>query len=172
MTLRSSNRVLAQAAVVLLIFWIVALILLTRPLPGGTLPQSDIVGEDVLQRLSRAVAELENLKERNQELQWVLANFSREAGSSGGLSHMKGEMVEKLRSTLEGSAHLGGQKKPQGPSKEYEIKRRGAYRGVQEMWYYISHELEKLKKKAPGQTASELEALIQEIITSGTEHES
>ena len=96
MTLRASNKILVQAAVVLFFFWVIALILLTRPLPSTPTLQAD-GSEDVLQRLSKAISELESLKERNQELQWILSNFSREAGAG----HIKGDMVERLRSTLE-----------------------------------------------------------------------
>nr|CAG4641568.1 EOG090X03KK [Eurycercus lamellatus] len=172
MSLRSSNRILVQAAIVLLFFWVVALILLTRPLPST--PTSDI-SEDVLQRLSRAVAELESLKERNQQLQWILTNFSREAVAGG---KIKEDVVEKLRSTLEDKMGLGPvdlgsfQKRPPGPSKEYEVKRRAIYKGVQEMWYFIHQELKKLKKKGDSSNGAELANLIQEIISSGTEHES
>lgn len=169
MTLRTSNRILVQAAVILIFFWVIALILLTRPLPGSSSQQGEAVSEDVLQRLSRAVAELEALKERNQELQWILTNFTKEAVGPGG--KIKEDLVEKLRSSLQDQvASLGSGKKSQGPSKEYEIRRRAVFRGVQEMWYFIHHELENLKKKADSGT--DLTGLIQDIITSGTEHES
>lgn len=62
--LAHSNRILAQAAVILFIFWVVALILLTRPLLNQQ--QASDAGDDILQRLSRAVAELESLKEKNK----------------------------------------------------------------------------------------------------------
>lgn len=167
MTLRSSNKILVQAAVVLLFFWVIALILLTRPLPNTPALQGD-GGEDVLQRLSKAVAELESLKERNQELQWILSNFSREAGSG----HLMGDVMARLRSTLEDKVPFmnGNKRTVQGPSKDYEVRRRAVYRGVQEMWYFVSQELEKLKAKGSDKSASQLMGLIQEVINSGTEH--
>lgn len=165
---RNSNKILAQAAIILFFFWVIALILLTRPLLNG--PQSD-VGSDVLQRLSRAMSELESLKVRNQELQWILTNFSHEVQSG----KIKDGVVERLRSTLEDKIRLptsfeGFERKPPGPSLEYEVKRREIYRGVQENWYFIQQELEKLKKRND-QSLPELGNLIQDIITSGKEHE-
>lgn len=159
-----------QAAIILFFFWVVALILLTRPLISS--PQSD-VGTDVLQRLSKAMSELDSLKERNQELQWVLSNFTHEALSG----NIKDDVVERLRSTLVDK--IGGlpikfgslEKKASGPSKEYEIKRRGIYKGVQELWYFMSQELEKLNKKAPEVTSTDLSNWIQDILVSGREHE-
>ena len=63
--LAHSNRILARAAVILFIFWVVALILLTRPLLNQQ--QTSDAGDEILsQRLSRAVAELEGLKEKNK----------------------------------------------------------------------------------------------------------
>ena len=77
MNARNSNRVLAQAAIILFVFWVVALILLTRPLlnqPHGG--EDSWAARETAQRLSRAIQELDGLKERNRELQWILANFS------------------------------------------------------------------------------------------------
>lgn len=170
MNLRSSNKILAQAAIILFFFWVVALILLTRPLLNS--PQSDI-SSDVLQRLSKAVSELESLKVRNQELQWILTNFSHEAQAG----RLKEDVVERLRSTLEDKIRLPidfssiGKKPISGPSKDYEIKRRQIYRGVQEIWYFVEQELEKLKKRGHDQNAPELANLIQDILNSGKEHE-
>lgn len=168
MTLRSSNRILVQAAIILFFFWVVALILLTRPLLNS--PQSD-VSDDVLQRLSRAVSELESLKVRNQELQWILTNFTHEAQSG----KIKEDLVERLRSTLEDKIkqpiNFNNFEKKPGPSKEYEVRQRGIYRGVQEVWYFVQQELEKLKKRGHDQSASELANMIQEIVSSGKEHE-
>lgn len=169
MTLRSSNRILVQAAIVLFFFWVVALILLTRPLLNST--PSDI-SDDILQRLSKAVTELESLKVRNQELQWILTNFSQEVQSG----KLKEDMVQRLRSSLENKIKLplnygNFDQKPNGPSIEYEVKRRQIYRGVQEIWYYLQQELEKMKKKGHDLSAQELVNLIQEMISSGKEHE-
>ena len=118
-------------------------------------------------------SELDSLKERNQELQWVLSNFTHEALSG----NIKDDVVERLRSTLVDK--IGGlpikfgslEKKASGPSKEYEIKRRGIYKGVQELWYFMSQELEKLNKKAPEVTSTDLSNWIQDILVSGREHE-
>nr|CAG4650847.1 EOG090X03KK [Simocephalus serrulatus]SVE94145.1 EOG090X03KK [Simocephalus serrulatus] len=169
MNLRSSNKILAQAAIILFFFWVVALILLTRPLLNS--PQSDI-SSDVLQRLSKAVSELESLKVRNQELQWILTNFSHEAQAG----KLKEDVVERLRSTLEDKIRLpidfgSMEKKPSGPSKDYEVRRRQIYRGVQEIWYFVEQELEKLKKRGHDQNAPELANLIQDILSTGKEHE-
>jgi hypothetical protein len=169
MNLRSSNKILAQAAIILFFFWVVALILLTRPLLNS--PQSE-VSSDVLQRLSKAVSELESLKVRNQELQWILTNFSHEAQSG----KIKEGVVERLRSTLEDKIRTpinfdGLEKKSSGPSKEYEVRRRAIYRGIQEIWYFVQQELVKLKIKGHDQSAPEIANLIQEIMNSGKEHE-
>ena len=133
-------------------------------------PQSD-VSDDVLQRLSRAVSELESLKVRNQELQWILTNFTHEAQSG----KIKEDLVERLRSTLEDKIkqpiNFNNFEKKPGPSKEYEVRQRGIYRGVQEVWYFVQQELEKLKKRGHDQSASELANMIQEIVSSGKEHE-
>nr|CAG4648559.1 EOG090X03KK [Polyphemus pediculus] len=171
MNVRSSNRILAQAAIVLLLFWVIALILLTRPLLNT--PISTDVNNDVLQRLTQAVSELNVLKEKNQELQWILANISLEAQPG----KVKEDVREKLRITLQeaiGSASgLGGnfKKGPVGPSKEYEIKRRSIFRGVQEMWYYLNAELLKLKSSGKDQSSPELSKAVSEILASGVEHQ-
>jgi hypothetical protein len=51
------------------------------------------------------------------------------------------------------------------------MKRRGIYKGVQELWYFISQELEKLKKRSPEITSTDLSNWIQEFLVSGREHE-
>lgn len=118
-------------------------------------------------------SELDSLKERNQELQWILSNFTHEALSG----NIKEDVVERLRSTLVDkvgglSINFGSlEKKTSGPSKEYEIKRREIFKGVQELWYFVSQELEKLNKKTPEITSSDLSNLIQDILSSGREHE-
>lgn len=160
---------MAKAAIILFFFWVIALILLAKPLLSN---QPSEVSNDVLQRLSKAVSELESLKVRNQELQWILTNFSHEAQSG----KIKKDIFERLRSTLEGKIGIpisfgGLEKKIDGPSKDYEVRRRAIYRGIQEIWYFVQQELEKLKKKGHDQSASELATLIQEILNSGKEHE-
>lgn len=171
MNVRGSNKILVQAAIVLFLFWVIALILLTRPLLNSPLPE---VNTDVLQKLSQALAELNVLKEKNQELQWILTNISLEAHPG----KVKDNIKEKLRLTLEetiGSPNNPGgnfQRGVIGPSKDYEVKRRSILRGVQEMWYFLHSELEKLKKFAgKDQTSVELSNIISEISLSGAEHE-
>ena len=118
-------------------------------------------------------SELDSLKERNQELQWILSNFTNEALSG----NIKEDVVERLLATLVDKIgglpiNFGGlEKKQSGPSKEYEVKRRGIYKGVQELWYFVNQELEKLKKKGPELISTDLSNLIQEVISSGKEHE-
>jgi len=165
MNLRSSNRILVQAAIVLSFFWIVALILLTRPLQNST---SGDQNSDVLQRLSQAASELTKLKERNQELQWILTNISLETHPG----KVKDNIKEKLRLTLEESLGSGGGRRgPASPSKEYEIKRRFIFRGVQEMWYFVRSELEKLKNNVKDSGATEMKEVISDIVSTGAEHE-
>nr|CAG4646137.1 EOG090X03KK [Macrothrix elegans] len=167
MTLRSSNKILAQAAIVLFIFWIVALILITRPLSNTT--QSDI-NSDVLQRLSKAVAELETLKVKNRELQWILSNITHEALTG----KFSGDVVEKIKLTLEKKiepAAQNAQSIVNVPSKEYELKRREIYRGVQEMWYFVSQELQKIKKKGYEPSTNDFGNIIQDILLSMKEHQ-
>ena len=174
LNVRNSNKILAQAAIILFIFWVIALILLTRPLINTS---SNEISNDVIQRLSRAVTELESLKQRNRELQWILTNFSLETNSGSVKEDVK-DVVEKLRLTLEenlGSPiNFGGfQKSPSssGPKKEYEVKRRAIYKGVKEMWYYLRHELEGMKKSGSNQNPAELSDRISEVLLSGSEHE-
>lgn len=166
-SLRSSNKVLAQAAIVLSFFWVVALVLLTRPLGNST---SGEISSDTLQRLSKAVSELEILKQRNHELRWILTNFSHEVFTG----KVKQELLERLRTTIEDNIGVDLQpvKKDQvGPSKEYEVKHRQIFRGVQELSYYFNKELESLKTKTNELSPSELKNLIDEMIISGKEHE-
>nr|CAG4650039.1 EOG090X03KK [Sida crystallina] len=174
LNVRNSNRILAQAAIILFVFWVIALILLTRPLINT---QSSEISGDVTQRLSRAVSELESLKERNRELQWILSNFSLEAHSGSVKEDVK-DVVDKLRLTLEQNlgapANIGSFQKSSsvtGPKKEYEVKRRAIYKGVKEMWYYMRNELENLKKNGHSQNAVELSDKISEILNAGSEHE-
>ena len=169
MSVRSSNKILAKAAVVLVVFWIIALILLTRPLLNATQVE---MGGDMAQRLARAVTELETLKEKNRELQWVLTNFSLEMHSG----RVKEEIVERLRLTIE--ENIGApvnfpsfRGHSTGPKKEYEVKRRLIHRNVKEMWYYLHHELEQLKNKGIPTNKEEFSAALTEILTSGSEHQ-
>ena len=100
------------------------------------------------------------------QLQWILSNFSLETNSGS----IKEAVVEKLRQTLENKITVPDSTYPKistGPKKEYEVKRRGIYRGVKEMWYYLRHELQDLKKQgSPG-----LAKKVTEILAAGSEHE-
>lgn len=167
--IRSSNKILMQAAIILFFFWVVALVLLTRPLGNGMAGE---LSSDTLQRLSKAVSELESLKQRNHELRWILTNFSHEVMSG----KVKEDVMEKLRVTIEDKVgmpiNLGRFKQNTNePSKEYEVKQRQIFRGVQELSYFFNHELETLRKKANELSQSELNHLADEILTSGKEHE-
>jgi len=158
MTARSSNKIMAKAAVVLFLFWIIALILLTRPLSNTTPSDSS---NDLHSRLSQAISELTVLKDKNQELQWILNNIQ-----SG---NVKDNVKEKLRLTLQDS--LGSVNRPTGPSKEYEVKRRSIFRGVQEMWYFVRAELKKLKSFNQAEDTPQLKKTISEVLATGAEHE-
>lgn len=162
---------MAKAAVILFFFWVVAIVLLARPLVNST---PGDVSSDVLQRLSKAVGELESLKQRNHELRWILTNFSHEVMTG----KVKEEVIEKLRATMEEKVGmpinldgLTSSKDTYEPSKDYEVKRRTIYRGVQEMSYFVNHELENLRKKTNELSPSELNGLLDEIVISAKEHE-
>nr|CAG4642401.1 EOG090X03KK [Evadne anonyx] len=155
MTTRSSNKILIKAAIVLFFFWIIALILLTRPLSNSTASDSN---NDILQRLSQAVSELTKLKQKNQELQWILNDLQ-----SG---NVKDTVKEKLRLTLQDS--IGSSDKLAEPSKEYEVKRRSIFRGVQEMWYFVRAELKKLSSHNHAEDTSKA---ISDILATGAQHE-
>nr|CAG4638342.1 EOG090X03KK [Cyclestheria hislopi] len=170
MSLRNSNANLVRAAILLFFFWVIALILLTRPLQNTT---SSDINNDVLQRLARAVTELESLKEQNRELQWILSNFSIEVESNSG--KVKEAVLEKLRLALDeqiGIPFTGSSKSRNvGPSKDYEVKRRSIYRGVKEMWFYLSNELKNLKKIFTTDKDASLLNTVSEMLINGAEHE-
>jgi len=107
------------------------------------------------------MSELTTLKEKNQELKWILTNIQ-----SG---NVKDNIKEKLRITLQDS--LGPGSKPTGPSKEYEVKRRSIFRGVQEMWYFVRAEMKKLASYNQAEDTSLLKKAISEVLVTGAEHE-
>ena len=158
MNTRSSNKILVKAAIVLFFFWIIALILLTRPLSNATPSDSN---SDMLQRLSQAMSELKTLKEKNEELQWILNSIQ-----SG---NVKDDIKQKLRLSLQDS--ISPSSKAVEPSKEYEVKRRSVFRGVQEMWYFVRAELKKLQSYNHAEDTSQIKKAISDILATGAEHE-
>ena len=142
--------------------------LLTRPLLNNTLPaQFDVdIGNDTFLLLSIA-SELKKLKAHDEKLQSMLSNFSLETAAIQ--DHIKNAvMLEGVRffsPSINNSSKINS-KHQQGPSRDYEERRRAIYREIQEMWYYNKQELGKLKSN--NQSSSSVK-IIQDLINSWKE---
>lgn len=128
----------------LLIIWLVIIVMLSGPLFHGSEPD-----EQVLARLTRAVGELEALKQQNEELRTLLTSLKTSA-----LSNDYSDTINSFRIKLSKADHLFQNKKIAEtinsdyvePSKEFEVTRRKIENGVTEMWYYLRSQLKILNK--------------------------
>ncbi|XP_013793921.1 alpha-(1,6)-fucosyltransferase-like isoform X2 [Limulus polyphemus] len=140
---------IGKAVVGLLLVWLVIIIVISGPLFHNTDPD-----EQVLARLTRAVGELDDLKQQNIELRNLLNSLKIPALAE---NKPKEEQFKELQDKLEKANGLLNQKPSDNqamvlkkderePSKEYELTRRRVEDGVIEMWYFIRSKLKTLNK--------------------------
>lgn len=132
-----------------LVMWLLVVLMISGPLFHTGEPD-----EQVLARLTRAAAELESLKQQNEELR-ALLNSIKEPSKREQLPVPPAP--EALKSTP-GSSVSGA------PSKEYEVLRRKIGNGVQELWYYARAQLGKFKKSVEKSLSQEAKAKLDTII--------
>lgn len=130
-----------------LVLWLLVVLMISGPLFHNNEPD-----EQVLARLTRAVGELESLKQQNDELRSLL-NAIKEPGRK------EAPRPQQQPPPPSGSSSSAGGCEP---SEEYEVRRRRVANGVQEQWFYARAQLRKL---LPG-LSKEAQDSLQRIIDS------
>lgn len=164
---------IGKAIILLLAVWLVVIFLMTGPLL-----QSTATDGEVSRRLTKAMNELELLKRQNDELRTLLADFK---VVSDDADKSKDQLLVELQDKLNkanvllhrpDSSHPVSATGPSlnlcEPSTEFEVTRRSIITGVTEMWYYLGHELKKLKsvfQDDPNKTK------VQKIMDMGADYE-
>lgn len=111
-----------------LVMWLLVVLMISGPLFHNNEPD-----EQVLARLTRAVGELESLKQQNDELRSLL-NAIKEPG------HKEPQRPSPQQQQQQPPPFSKGCE----PSEEYEVRRRRVANGVQEQWFYARAQLRKL----------------------------
>ena len=134
-------------AMILIGFSLTFGIYLKQPNDSAAIADSDRRhADDFDQQLSEAVRQLNILQVKFKELQ---------------AKEVKTEEITPL------SSIRTNQQCNSEPSENYEMKRRQVYKGVEEMWYFVQHELVELRKDAG---STERANHIQDILSSAEEH--
>uniref|UniRef100_A0A023FVF4 Alpha-(1,6)-fucosyltransferase n=1 Tax=Amblyomma parvum TaxID=251391 RepID=A0A023FVF4_AMBPA len=120
-----------------LVMWLLVVLMISGPLFHNSEPD-----EQVLARLTRAVGELESLKQQNEELRSLL-NAIREPSK------------KEEPSSPRQQQHKGCE-----PSEEYEVRRRRVANGVQELWFYARAQLKKLLPNLKKEDQANLQRII------------
>ncbi|GAB6022444.1 Alpha-(1,6)-fucosyltransferase [Chamberlinius hualienensis] len=174
------NISLGRAIVVLVAVWLLAIFFLTRPLL-----YSGENTDQIAKQLGKAMSQLELLKMQNEEFRTLLADF-RQIGIEGGPCSDRAyiELQAKLdranklvqrsdtfvvtdKKEANTQQYVSQSEEIYTPHKEVEKLQRRIYRGVKELWYYVSAELKKLKKLSG---EDKIHNQIDEILEDGAEH--
>ncbi|XP_069156944.1 alpha-(1,6)-fucosyltransferase isoform X2 [Procambarus clarkii] len=170
------------------VIWLVGVALLAPPGPSAT--SSD---PRLAQRLQRAVHDLDLLKKQNDDIRQVLHDFTKQVNSlnndgaregrqegaaavqtSSGNTAMVAELQKKLEHAqrMLQQADVTADRKPGSsdftPSLEFEQTRRLVGKGVQETWWYVSDQLQQLRKKVAAFT--DYTTHIDQILEVGADH--
>ncbi|KAG7177849.1 Alpha-(1 6)-fucosyltransferase-like 4 [Homarus americanus] len=163
------------------VIWLVGVALLAPPGPSATTKDPRLA-----QRLQRAVHELDLLKKQNDDIRQVLHDFTKQVtsmndeGGQEGVQTSNGNtaMVVELQKKLEHAQRMLQQADVTAdhksgtsdftPSLEFEQTRRLIEMGVQESWWYISDQLQQLRKKVG--VHSDFTSHIDQILEEGADH--
>uniref|UniRef100_A0A023FEE9 Putative glycoprotein 6-alpha-l-fucosyltransferase n=1 Tax=Amblyomma cajennense TaxID=34607 RepID=A0A023FEE9_AMBCJ len=124
-----------------LVMWLLVVLMISGPLFHSSEPD-----EQVLARLTRAVGELESLKQQNEELRSLL-------------NAIKEPSKKEEPSSARQQQHAAGCE----PSEEYEVRRRRAANGVQELWFYARAQLKKLLPNLKKEDQANLQRIIDDL---------
>lgn len=137
---------LGKLVICLLLLWLLVLLMISGPLFHNNEPD-----EQVVARLTRAVGELESLKQQNEELRSLLHSLRDPSLKEIPKPELPKE-TPKAEARREGLTE---------PTKEYEVLRRKAENDVREMWYYARAQLRKLR--ASLQDPAPLDNILQDL---------
>ncbi|KAL3226312.1 hypothetical protein MRX96_025212 [Rhipicephalus microplus] len=126
-----------------LVMWLLVVLMISGPLFHSGEPD-----EQVLARLTRAVSELETLKQQNEELRSLL-NAIKEPSRKEEAKELKQPVVQQTRC---------GE-----PSQEYEVRRRRVADGVQELWFYARGQLKKLLPNLKQEDKATMQRIIDDL---------
>ncbi|KAL1415884.1 hypothetical protein MTO96_028483 [Rhipicephalus appendiculatus] len=129
-----------------LVMWLLVVLMISGPLFHSGEPD-----EQVLARLTRAVSELETLKQQNEELRSLL-NAIKEPSRKEEAKELKEPKEPVIQQTGCGE-----------PSQEYEVRRRRAADGVQELWFYARAQLKKLLPNLKQEDKATLQRIIDDL---------
>uniref|UniRef100_A0A131YZ78 Alpha-(1,6)-fucosyltransferase n=1 Tax=Rhipicephalus appendiculatus TaxID=34631 RepID=A0A131YZ78_RHIAP len=129
-----------------LVMWLLVVLMISGPLFHSGEPD-----EQVLARLTRAVSELETLKQQNEELRSLL-NAIKEPSRKEEAKEPKEPKEPVIQQTGCGE-----------PSQEYEVRRRRAADGVQELWFYARAQLKKLLPNLKQEDKATLQRIIDDL---------
>uniref|UniRef100_A0A2R5LN15 Alpha-(1,6)-fucosyltransferase n=1 Tax=Ornithodoros turicata TaxID=34597 RepID=A0A2R5LN15_9ACAR len=128
---------LGRLVICLLLIWLVVLLMISGPLFHNNEPD-----EQVVARLTRAVGELESLKQQNEELRSLLHSIR-----DPSLAELQKQELQKepQKEPQKEAAKIEHTREGE-PSKEYEVLRRKVENGIRELWFYARAQLNKVKK--------------------------
>lgn len=132
-----------------LVMWLLVVLMISGPLFHSGEPD-----EQVLARLTRAVAELESLKQQNEELR-ALLNSIKDPSKREQQVQEPAVVIPPIQTATTSSSGV--------PSKEYEVLRRKVINGVQELWYYARAQLKKLRKSLGPEAQKTVDAIVEDI---------
>lgn len=133
-----------------LVMWLLVVLMISGPLFHNNEPD-----EQVLARLTRAVGELESLKQQNDELRSLL-NAIKEPGHREAARRPSSSPSSSSSQPSKGG---GGCE----PSEEYEVRRRRVANGVQELWFYARAQLRKLLPSLSKEAQESLQRIVDNL---------
>uniref|UniRef100_A0A182YJU6 Alpha-(1,6)-fucosyltransferase n=1 Tax=Anopheles stephensi TaxID=30069 RepID=A0A182YJU6_ANOST len=161
----------ARVLVTFLFVWVLFVLIFYSKLNTSASSSSNAAadGEDSLKRLERAVQQLEQSKQIDQELRSLVDEYMADAGTS---ADRKQHFIDELGSKLEqdgGAGWLALGRPRNGPSLEYERLRRRVDTNTQELWNLVQSEVTKVQKQAQ-RSAPELVKPLNAFLSLAAEH--
>lgn len=152
----------------LLAFWIIILLYMS-----STLYQSSSISDKMELKLTKAMEELEDLKNRNR----ILHNLAKELknqqalrGKGDLLDAIAGKSPATLRPMVDRPVAYDSDSKG-NPSLEHEVLRRAAENGMIEMWYFLSSQLKLLKKDVESTDRKTTVDRLDYVLNIGADHQ-
>ncbi|KAI4462501.1 alpha- 16 -fucosyltransferase [Holotrichia oblita] len=162
------NRIL----IFFLAIWLVILLFTGLPLITTHVNNLDNKNSE---RLTRALLDLEALRKQNNELQELFRDIK-----LGDLKAEEREVIENFQMRLTKAEHpsksvqdIGFVSQKEEPNTQYELLRRRIGSNTEEFWYFISSELQNLRKQITDSAPNAQQSLtpsIDHILSLGTEH--